>query len=325
MLHNDGAARRDERYITAEGDHGYYKKGRQGHKVIRVICVACGVSFWRDYCYENKRISEKRDGPFCSLNCSRIFRQKLQNVELQCITCGKQFTRTRYYTNRRILRNSRGPFCSKSCASKAPHPKTWVTLTCPNCGITFKRMQGYINEALRKKQSDMCCSHRCASVLARKKRKKPERKITSICDHCGISFEREQYRIDDNRKHGYKNVFCSRRCVAASRKGKRNYGSWKGGKTVNRAGYVLIKASEHPMANSSGYVLQHRIVMEKSLGRYLGKKETVHHKNGIKGDNRIENLELWFSKHPYGQRLGDLLQFAKEILLKYARQEPIAQ
>jgi hypothetical protein len=57
--------------------------------------------------------------------------------------------------------------------------------------------------------------------------------------------------------------------------------------------------------------------MEKHVGRPLLKEETVHHKNGITDDNRIENLELWASAHPYGQRVEDLLSFADEIIQRY--------
>lgn len=70
-----------------------------------------------------------------------------------------------------------------------------------------------------------------------------------------------------------------------------NSSHWKGGR-VERGGYVLVYSPNHPNKSSSGYVQEHRLVVEKKLGRYLEKNEIVHHKNGIKNDNRAENLEV---------------------------------
>lgn len=63
-------------------------------------------------------------------------------------------------------------------------------------------------------------------------------------------------------------------------------------KTINHAGYVLIRKNNHPYRTTSGYVREHRLVMEEHIGRYLTPNEEVHHINGNKSDNRIENLEL---------------------------------
>ena len=81
--------------------------------------------------------------------------------------------------------------------------------------------------------------------------------------------------------------------------------SWKGGRQVDKNGYIWLRIPEHPNANSSGMVAEHRKVMAEHLGRPLQAGENVHHKNGIKDDNRLENLELWVSKQPSMQRLND--------------------
>jgi HNH endonuclease/NUMOD3 motif len=68
---------------------------------------------------------------------------------------------------------------------------------------------------------------------------------------------------------------------------------WKGGKYSSvRDGYIYTWMPEHPRATGSGYVLEHRLVMEKLIGRYLEPDEDVNHKNGIKDDNRPGNLML---------------------------------
>ena len=67
---------------------------------------------------------------------------------------------------------------------------------------------------------------------------------------------------------------------------------WTGG--LRRAkGYVYEHAPDHPNATKSGYVCQHRLVMEKVLGRYLTAREVVHHHNGVRDDNRPENLAVF--------------------------------
>lgn len=66
---------------------------------------------------------------------------------------------------------------------------------------------------------------------------------------------------------------------------------WKGGRIYSN-GWVMIKMREHPNCNHHGYIFEHRIVMEKYLNRVINKEEVVHHINGIKDDNRIENLKL---------------------------------
>lgn len=74
------------------------------------------------------------------------------------------------------------------------------------------------------------------------------------------------------------------------KRGRDNVG-WKGGR-LKIAGYIFIYKPDHPHISYGRYVREHRLVMEEFLGRYLEPWEIVHHINGIKDDNRIENLEL---------------------------------
>ncbi len=71
-----------------------------------------------------------------------------------------------------------------------------------------------------------------------------------------------------------------------------NHWNWKGGRHTRTQGYVLVYSPNHPNRNARNQVLEHRLVMEKHLGRYLEPYEVVHHKQGIRDDNRIEELEL---------------------------------
>jgi hypothetical protein len=98
-----------------------------------------------------------------------------------------------------------------------------------------------------------------------------------------------------------------------------NHHCWKGGRQVDKNGYVSLYVVDHPRREGSQnrYVFEHILVMEAHLGRYLRPSETVHHKNGVTGDNRLENLELWSSNHPAGQRVEDLVAWAKQLMKDY--------
>lgn len=85
--------------------------------------------------------------------------------------------------------------------------------------------------------------------------------------------------------------------VKTRRRGPRNQSGaknpfWRGGKPVTRFGYRLVRDPAHPRAHSHGYVLEHVKIAEEMIGRRLRPDEVVHHKNGIRTDNRMENLAV---------------------------------
>jgi hypothetical protein len=83
-------------------------------------------------------------------------------------------------------------------------------------------------------------------------------------------------------------------------------------------GYVVLTGLyDHPNARTRGHILEHVKVMSDMLGRPLATGENVHHKNGVRDDNRPENLELWVVSQPKGQRPADLVAWALEILERY--------
>ena len=134
-------------------------------------------------------------------------------------------------------------------------------------------------------------------------------KISDVClfDECG-------------KKHLAKG-FCSKhyRAYKAWLDKDRSVGNRSKTKpATDKEGYVLLYMPEHPNCAVSGGYPEHRYVMEQVIGRILEKHENVHHKNGIKNDNRPENLELWSSRQPKGQRVEDKVEYAVEILSQYA-------
>ena len=113
--------------------------------------------------------------------------------------------------------------------------------------------------------------------------------ITMIAKRCLFCNKKYTSKLSEGRR------YCSGSCGAKSRGSGEMSNSWRGGIRDNN-GYVKIYSPNHPLKDKTKCVMEHRLVMEKKIGRYLRKEERVHHINGNRRDNRLKNLIL-FSNH----------------------------
>lgn len=128
-------------------------------------------------------------------------------------------------------------------------------------------------------------------------------RTTNVCKVCSLRFE-----IKVSRKNTAK--YCSKICMNKSMFGHRPYNT-SGGRLTHK-GYVYILTNGHPNGGRDGYVAEHRLVMETHLGRYLTKKEVVHHLNHNRSDNRIENLKLEASQSDhFKEHLSEIMTINK--------------
>jgi hypothetical protein len=134
---------------------------------------------------------------------------------------------------------------------------------CPKCGRPYgKRRRCYHCEAPNKRMGETC-----------------------VCKQCGKSFYAARWQLADvERKQG---TYCSRKCLYDSQRS-----SGPGYEYRRKDGYVSVYHPSHPDSTQSGMMLKHRLVAEEKVGRRLLATEHVHHINGIKDDNRPENLEV---------------------------------
>lgn len=202
---------------------------------------------------------------YCSTNCRDIARKIIKEVNIktkECKNCGKVFE----YSSENQLH------CSTQCKVEYNRKNPSLAgrkgpiVKCEKCGKDFK--------SWRSDKLSKFCSSECSP------QGRVAKKESSICQTCGVLFRR--YGGGKDAK------FCSRECYIKSNP-----------KEPTLQGYILMYDNEYS-DRESGQVFEHRLVMGKSLGRKLEPWETVHHINGDRSDNRIENLQLRSGKHGKG-------------------------
>jgi hypothetical protein len=209
--------------------------------------------------------------------CSKECYCRATRILKLCRFCGKEF-----YSPKKRQRH----FCSRDCYYKG-RPKPWNLQG--EKGDRFVGRHGYAYIHIP--------DH--PSVQHKKDKRVYEHRLV-MEKHLGRYLEPFELVVHKNHKR------------ADNRIENLELRKYKG--TINSSGYVWIYSPNHPsvQGKSAGSVPEHRLVMEKFLGRYLEPTELVHHKNGIRHDNRIENLELWVKKgHPNGSRVDEI--YTKEI------------
>lgn len=186
--------------------------------------------------------------------CSATCRNASQErrKRLSCVICGKAFEVPESTVGRK--------YCSRHCYELDRQPRK----TCKTCGKPLA------------KSALTYCSQPCMWADRQRRIEKP-------CETCGAPMLLQLGAARTQR-------FCSRDCANAAKRGLKPDSI--GNTFVRGDGYVAVYQPLHPDAATNGYMLQHRLVAEQMLGRRLAKTEHVHHINGIKDDNRPENLRV---------------------------------
>ena len=212
------------------------------------------------------------------------------NYGIRMATCSLPDCNRRHlaqgYCNKHYWRHTNG----------LPLQEDWVVRVCQhiNCDNTFR-----VNTITQPHKR--YCSYACKDRAAGWRKRSKRRKLTCVvrgciagqasCGMCSTHYRRKRNGEDMH--------------APIKGDGSRRYKHKR--RTKTKQGYIRVNGLN-----------EHRMIMEFHIGRKLTEKETVHHRNGIRDDNRIENLELWSHSHPHGYRITDKIQWCREFIEKYS-------
>lgn len=184
---------------------------------------------------------------------------------------------------------------------KIKSKRGYITCRC-SCDYCNKEFKRYLSDIKEHKKN--YCNHSCYSKdiignfyqLGKKRSEETKKKLSE--SHIGKKHSEEHKKKIGKANRGEKS------------------GLWKGGIKHDGYGYILIQNHTHPNCDSSGYVREHRLVMEEHLGRYLLSDEVVHHENEIKNDNMLKNLRLFANDNEHKRYHNKLRQTNMDIVLE---------
>ncbi len=225
---------------------------------------------------------------YCSRKCAGQAKHKNSFRSFDCDFCRKSVT-----IQQRTDYKLPDDYCSAQCRADARHVAKIRINDCLACGSAIVNRPG--------KHPRTYCSMSC---VAKASSNKAER-TTKTCLHCAETFTLLKSLVTESSPRNY----CSRKCKIDANRNP-DHPVFEKGKHLRSDGYIGL------VINGKNTV-EHRYVMEQHLGRSLKTHESVHHINGDRRDNRLENLELWSRSQPYGQRAKDKVDWAIEILKLY--------
>lgn len=288
---NEALTVKDKLSQDENGQWWYNPTGNyRRHKVFPAKCAYCGGEF----------LVQPGSQRFCSIKCKQL---SMTKPPKNCLHCGKVITS-----------KDAKKYCGHTCAAAHYH-ESKPTTTPRNAANAGKLLNSDNSHYSLDEQGQWWYKSGGPKEHGR------TRAYINTCKRCGGQFLASLY-------HHKRTDYCSHSCASLQSceddptrfKGVKNV-HWRGGRFISDDGYVMVMAPEVAQRIAPGtsrvYVPEHRLIMEAKLGRPLLPQENVHHVNGIRTDNRIENLELWTKGQPAGHRVEDLLKYAHWILDTY--------